>query len=214
MGGELLYLDSSALVKLVMPEAETAALLESLAAWPARVTSELAGVEVLRAARRVAADPALEQRAEEVMAGVHLLKMDADILSRAARLEPRSLRSLDAVHLASALSLGDDLGAIAVCDGPLATAAGACGLDVVAPTPAFGPDREQLGLAAVLGRDRHAVVAGPAGGAVAVRRAADRGEHAVEREVGEAVGLDEAGGSPRCGWLAAISSSRVGVSMP
>ena len=42
MSGELLYLDSSALVKLVLPEAESAALLESLAAWPACVTSELA----------------------------------------------------------------------------------------------------------------------------------------------------------------------------
>ena len=133
MGGELLYLDSSALVKLVLPEAETTALLASLAAWPTRVTSELAGVEVLRAVRRVATDGALETRAEEVMAGLHLLKMEADILDRAARLEPRTLRSLDAIHLASALSLGDDLGAMAVYDDVLALAAGACGLEVVAP---------------------------------------------------------------------------------
>ncbi|HEX9940650.1 MAG TPA: type II toxin-antitoxin system VapC family toxin [Thermoanaerobaculia bacterium] len=131
MGGELLYLDSSALVKLVMPEAESTALIASLAAWPARVTSELATVEVLRAARRVSVDPALALRAEEVLAGVHLLKIDADLLSRAARLESRTLRSLDAIHLASALSLGDDLGAIAVYDGPLATAAAACGLAVM-----------------------------------------------------------------------------------
>jgi predicted nucleic acid-binding protein len=136
MGGELLYLDSSALVKLVLPEAETTALLESLTAWPARVTSELAGVEVLRAVRRAAMDPALEQRAGEVMAGVHLLKIDADILGRATRLEPRTLRSLDALHLASALSLGDDLGAMAVYDGPLAAAAGSYGLEILAPGPA------------------------------------------------------------------------------
>ncbi len=51
MGGELLYLDSSALVKLVLPEAENNALMESLAAWPSRVTIELANVEVLRAVR-------------------------------------------------------------------------------------------------------------------------------------------------------------------
>lgn len=133
MGGELLYLDASALVKLVVPEAETRALLDSLAAWPDRVSSEVAGVEVLRAVRRATADPEVEQRAEEVLAGVHLLKVDEEILSRAARLEPRALRSLDAVHLASALSLGDDLGAIAVYDGALAAAAGACGLQVVAP---------------------------------------------------------------------------------
>jgi hypothetical protein len=130
---ELLYLDSSALVKLVLPEAESGALIGSLAAWPARVTSELATVEVLRAARRVSVDPAVAQRAEEVLAGVHLLKIDPDILSRAARLEPRALRFLDAIHLASVLSLGDDLGATAVYDGPLATAAAACGIAVVAP---------------------------------------------------------------------------------
>lgn len=133
MSGELLYLDSSALVKLVLPEAESAALLESLAAWTACVTSELARVEVVRAARRASVEPATEQRAEEVMAGLHLLKIDSDILDRAARLEPRVLRSLDAIHLASALSLGDDLGAIAIYDGTFAAAAAACGLTVLAP---------------------------------------------------------------------------------
>lgn len=131
--GDLLYLDSSALVKLVLPEAESGALLESLAAWPACVTSELARVEVIRAARRAAADPEVEQRAENVMASLHLLKLDGDILDLAARLEPRTLRSLDAIHLASALSLGEDLGAMVIYDGPLAAAATASGLKVVAP---------------------------------------------------------------------------------
>lgn len=135
MGGALLYLDSSALVKLVLPEAESAALLESLAAWPAYVTSELARVEVVRAARRASTDPAVEQRAGEVLAGLHLLKVDDDILTRAARLEPRMLRSLDAVHLATALILGDDLGAMAVYDTNLAAAAAVYGLEVVAPGP-------------------------------------------------------------------------------
>jgi len=143
VGGELLYLDSSALVKLVLPEAESAALQESLAGWPAHVTSELASVEVLRAVRRVAVDPALEERAEEVMAGVHLIKMDNEFLAQAARLEPRTLRSLDAIHLATALSLGDDLGAVAVYDGPLAAAAAGCGIKVVAPGPATGATPQQ-----------------------------------------------------------------------
>ena len=139
MSGDLLYLDSSALVKLVMPEAESIALLSSLAAWPVRVTSELAGVEVVRAARRATTDPAVEQRAIEVMAGLHLLKMDTEILSQAARLEPRTLRSLDAIHLASALSLGKDLGAIAIYDSALAAAAMESGLRVVAPGRNIGP---------------------------------------------------------------------------
>jgi predicted nucleic acid-binding protein len=133
VSGEILYLDSSALVKLVLPEAESAALLESLAAWPARVTSELARVEVMRAARRASAEAQVEQRAEEVMASIHLLRLDGDILDRAARLEPRTLRSLDALHLASALSLGEDLGAIAIYDNGFAMAAAAIGLTVLAP---------------------------------------------------------------------------------
>lgn len=133
MSGELLYLDSSALVKLVLPEVESAALLESLAAWPARLSSELSRVEVVRAVRRATADPAAEERAEQVLAGLHLMKIDSDVIGRAARLEPRLLRSLDAIHLASALSLGDGLGAIVVYDAGLSTAAAACGLNVMAP---------------------------------------------------------------------------------
>jgi len=132
---ELLYLDSSALVKLVLPEAESTALVKSLESWPVRVTSELARVEVVRAARRAAADPAVERRAEEVMAAIHLLRIDDEILDRASRLEPRTLRALDAIHLASALSLGGDLGAMAIYDAVLASAAAACGMEVVAPQP-------------------------------------------------------------------------------
>lgn len=67
------------------------------------------------------------------MAGLYLLKMDGDILSKAARLEPRIVRSLDAIHLASALSLGTDLGAIVTYDGNMAEAAAGCGLQVLEP---------------------------------------------------------------------------------
>lgn len=138
--GELLYLDSSALVKLVLPEAETRPLRDCLASWPQRITSELSRVEVLRAARRATAGPEVEQRAEEVLAGVHLLTIDSEILERAARLEPRILRSLDAVHLASALSLGGDLAGMVIYDSLLASAASALGVHVLAPAR---PDDEQ-----------------------------------------------------------------------
>ena len=132
MGGDLLYLDSSALVKLVIVEAESAALVEMIAEWPARVTSELAHVEVLRAARRTRGGPAVERRAEQVMAAFHLLRVDGGILDQAARLEPRTLRSLDAIHLASAMSLGADLAALVVYDEALAAAGAARGLEVLA----------------------------------------------------------------------------------
>jgi|SRR6185436_69392 len=133
MEDKLLYLDSSALVKLVVPEKESGVLQKSLSVWPVRVTSELARVEVMRAARRATEQPGIEKRAEEVMAGLYLLKIDGDILSRAARLEPRTVRALDAIHLASALSLGTDLGAIVTYDGNMVTAAAGCGLQVLAP---------------------------------------------------------------------------------
>jgi uncharacterized protein len=130
---ELLYLDSSALVKLVLPEAETPALLASLVDWPNRVSSEIALVEVRRAARRASAAEAVRRRAEEVLAGLHLLRLDLAILDQAARLEPESLRSLDAIHLASALALGADLGGFVAYDRPLAAAAKGAGLTVLAP---------------------------------------------------------------------------------
>lgn len=66
------------------------------------------------------------------------LKIDSEILGRASRLDPPALRSLDAIHLASALSLGDDLGAIAVYDTGLATAAATIGFQILAPG-ATGP---------------------------------------------------------------------------
>jgi predicted nucleic acid-binding protein len=59
--------------------------------------------------------------------------VDNDIYSAAARLEPRSLRSLDAIHLASALSLGADLGAIVIYDSNMSAAAKGHGLQVLAP---------------------------------------------------------------------------------
>lgn len=136
--GALLYLDSSALVKLVLPEAESAALLEHLRTRPERVASGIAGVEVVRAARRASDDPAVEQRAHQVVAGVHLITLSESLLAAAATASPRSMRALDAVHLETALLLGDDLEAMVVYDSALAAAARAAGIPVVAP--ASGPD--------------------------------------------------------------------------
>ena len=129
----LLYLDSSALVKLVLPEAETEALLAALKDWPDRVASELARVEVIRASRRASDDPAVHQRAADVLAGVHLLQLDSEILHRASELSPALLRSLDAIHLASAVSIRSDVEAFAVYNGALADAARRHGFQVIAP---------------------------------------------------------------------------------
>ena len=133
MSEGLLYLDSSALVKLVLPEAETGALLEALSDWPERISSALAGVEVLRAVRRAGAGKRVRERAERVIAGIGLVRVDGAVLSGAARLEPAELRTLDAIHLATALSTGDDLGAMICYDARLAQAAARLGVTTMVP---------------------------------------------------------------------------------
>src|SRR5688500_1380091 len=111
-----LYLDSSALVKLVAPELETSALRRLLRLWPRQSTSALAAVEVPRAARRHSTDAPVARRAEEVLAQVGQIAISPEILARAAELELASLRALDVIHLASALTLGRDLGALVTYD--------------------------------------------------------------------------------------------------
>jgi predicted nucleic acid-binding protein len=131
---ELVYLDSSAFVKLVIPEPETAALVAALPATARLVASEILEVEVLRAARRANGDDgAAAARAQ--LAGVRLLPMTDEIRGRAGELEPATLRSFDAIHIATALDLGERLACVYAYDIQMATAASDAGLHVYAPTP-------------------------------------------------------------------------------
>jgi predicted nucleic acid-binding protein len=129
--GSLTYLDSSALVKLVVREPETAALRGFLQEHPFRVSSRIAEVEVVRAVNRVRSSSA--NAALSVMRRIGLIEPDPDILRVAARLEPKDLRTLDAIHLASALSLGPDLDILVAYDVRLADAARAAGIAVASP---------------------------------------------------------------------------------
>jgi hypothetical protein len=131
VAGEILYLDSSALVKLVQLEPQSAALAGEVARWRTHITSVVGAVEVRRAARRSGADPV---RVDQVLARVSLLQLDTGIRELAANVGPPELRTLDALHLASAVSLEDDLGAIACYDERLAGAAALEGIAVVSPT--------------------------------------------------------------------------------
>jgi predicted nucleic acid-binding protein len=128
----LLYLDSSALVKLVVAETETPALLAFLKGWPHRVSSALARVEVLRAVKRLGAPAAVRRRAARVLARVALVRIDEPVLAAAVRLRPPELRTLDAIHIATAQSL-DDLGGIVTYDARLARAASRARFAVWAP---------------------------------------------------------------------------------
>jgi uncharacterized protein len=129
----LIYLDSSALVKLVVPEPESAVLFDFLAARPERVSSALARVEVLRALKRAGFSRKVLERGAKVLDAVALIRVDDAILDDAARLEPTTLRSLDAIHLATARVVGEDLEAIVTYDGRLGDAARELGLRAVSP---------------------------------------------------------------------------------
>ena len=127
----VVYLDSSALVKVIVAEAETDALLAYLRSHPVQVTSRIATVEVARAvARQGAVDPA---RASAVLEQVTLIEVDAEVADRAGALAPVSLRSLDAIHLATAIGLRRELDAVITYDARLAAGADLHGLRVATP---------------------------------------------------------------------------------
>ena len=128
------YLDSSALVKLVVFEPESAALREFLKGHAPRLSSGLAEVEVPRALRRAGYGAVEQRRAVALLARIALVDVDRAILRTAAAIAPTTLRSLDAIHLATAVSLGQDLAGIITYDQRLAEAALSADLEVWAPT--------------------------------------------------------------------------------
>lgn len=126
------YLDTSAAVKLVVEERGSKALRSWIARTRASiVSSDLTRTELLRATRRGA--PERMPQARAVLDSLILITLPTQLFERAADLEPDLLRSLDALHLAAALDLGDDLDGIVTYDDRLGAAAVAHGITVVAP---------------------------------------------------------------------------------
>ncbi len=126
------YLDTSALVKLVVAEPETAALRSWIeSADRELVASDLARTELMRVVRRVVPDRALLAR--EVLESVILVEVTTAVFEEAGRLHPADMRSLDAIHLAAALDLGDDLEGLVTYDKRLAEGALANGIEPIAP---------------------------------------------------------------------------------
>ena len=126
------YLDTSALVKLVVAERETNALRAWLADRETSVvSSDLARTELLRAVRRTHPDRA--PRARTVLDSIDLLKLATEDYDAAGRIGSDDLRSLDAIHLVAALKLGDDLESLVTYDRRLADAAQSNGITVLAP---------------------------------------------------------------------------------
>lgn len=129
----MFYFDTSALAKLVVAEAETPALRDWIAVERRdAVACDLVRTELMRAVRRIAPDRSLMAR--QVLEAVSLIRVTPRIFDAAGRLEPADLRSLDSIHLAAALDLGDDMEAMVTYDVRFAAAAEANGLPVLAPS--------------------------------------------------------------------------------
>ncbi|WP_298340015.1 type II toxin-antitoxin system VapC family toxin [Ferrimicrobium sp.] len=127
------YLDTSAAAKLVMAEPDSPAMARWAAVHESQViASDLLRTELLRATRRTAPDRV--QRARSVLDALTLLSLTSATFERAATLDPQQLRSLDALHIAVALELGDELDGIVTYDERMAAAASSYGIGVIMPT--------------------------------------------------------------------------------
>jgi uncharacterized protein len=125
------YMDTSAIVKLAVREPESAALRRYLRRKRPLVTSALSRTEVARALLPLGPDAVV--RGEEVLRRIDVVRMNDQILRAAGSMLPLELRSLDAIHLATAVALGEDLARVCTYDGRMRAGAGALGLAVVAP---------------------------------------------------------------------------------
>jgi len=125
------YLDSSAAVKLIVREAESAALESWLQPHDVLASSALLRTELLRAVRRGA--PRRIAGARAAMAAFTLRAVDDEILDAAGDIAPAFIRSLDAIHLATALRLAPELDAIVTYDRRMIDGARAIGLPVASP---------------------------------------------------------------------------------
>jgi uncharacterized protein len=126
------YLDSSAIVKLIVEEQETAALRQYLRSRTALVSSALARTEVKRAVLGLGVSAV--QRADDVLDRIELVRLTQDVLNAAGVLRPDELRSLDAIHLVTAALFESTLGDLVTYDARLATAAQTHGMAVATPS--------------------------------------------------------------------------------
>jgi predicted nucleic acid-binding protein len=128
----LVYLDSSAAAKLVVEETESLALRQWLAAHGDWISSALLRAEIVRALKRA---PRAETRyqARELLASLTLIAIDNSVLTTAGELDPPALRTLDAIHLATALRLADEIDAVVTYDRRMIEAATLIGLSAASP---------------------------------------------------------------------------------
>ena len=124
------YVDASALVKLVVFEAESVAVQRWYVETEQVLTSRVGIVEAYRSITRRSHDPT---QLRVILGSIEIFELDADIAARAMRVSPDVLRTLDAIHVATALAIGPTLDAFVTYDDRQAEAARAAGLPVVRP---------------------------------------------------------------------------------
>jgi predicted nucleic acid-binding protein len=127
------YLDASAIVKLAIHEPESVVLRAWLKERSVLLTSRISTIEVARAIARDDTMAHGRSAVREAFRSVAIAEVDAGIADGAADLAPSTLRALDAIHLATALAIGDELSAFVTYDARLADAARGAGLEVFAP---------------------------------------------------------------------------------
>jgi uncharacterized protein len=125
------YLDSSAIVKLVIAEPESGALRRYLRRRKPHITSAMSRAEVARALLPLGETTQL--RGDAVLARLDVVRVSDTVLQAVGSLLPADLQVLDAIHLATAQQLGDDLARIVTYDVRMQAAARHLGLDVAAP---------------------------------------------------------------------------------
>jgi uncharacterized protein len=126
------YIDASALVKLFKAELETDAFRTALGDWPVQVASELIRVEALCTAHRLGGEDVLA-RANAALERLSLIPISPEIIELATDAHTPPLRAMDAIHLATALTMREDLGTVFVYDSDLHAAARAHQLNPLAP---------------------------------------------------------------------------------
>lgn len=133
----ILYVDTSALLKLVR-EAESTAIERELVRWPSLATSIITEVELPRAvarAREDRPDTVIDGSLilQGVLASAAMIDLSEDIVASARSVAPVHVGALDAIHIASALSLGQELAGVATYDNRMADALTDLGINVIAP---------------------------------------------------------------------------------
>ena len=124
------YVDSSALTKLAIDEAESGAMRRWYVDHERVACSRIGVIETRRAVSRGPHDP---EHLDTILGSVEIIELDPTIAEHAARVGPPSLRTLDAIHLASAVAVSSEIDAFVTYDDRLAEAARAMGLPVVRP---------------------------------------------------------------------------------